>query len=168
VNFYWRCCVSGNGGVLCGDGRSSIRAPQFVLFAEQSFLNHDKMWRYARISIHCGWGAHLYYWIYPGVMVAVWRTCRVSGADLAELLTPQSGTGVMALKSRWCSPLRWPGLQPRRQRFDVREIVAINVIHIKRAVVVRGDGLGFRAKHPPGSVLINSILPRATLTITNS
>ena len=41
-------------------------------FAEQAFLNHDKMWRYARISkFIVGWGSHLYYWIYPGVMVAV-------------------------------------------------------------------------------------------------
>src|SRR5256885_7289414 len=41
-------------------------------FAEQSFLNHDKAWRYARLSkFIVGWGSHLYYWIYPGVMVAV-------------------------------------------------------------------------------------------------
>src|ERR1700760_4486958 len=41
-------------------------------FAEQSFLNHQKAWRYARLSkFIVGWGSHLYYWIYPGVMVAV-------------------------------------------------------------------------------------------------
>src|SRR6201990_3281444 len=41
-------------------------------FAEQSFLNHDKAWPYARLSkFIVGWASHLYYWIYPGVMVAV-------------------------------------------------------------------------------------------------
>src|SRR5450432_3667032 len=41
-------------------------------FAEQSFLNHEKMWPYARVSkFIIGWGSHLYYWVYPGVMVAV-------------------------------------------------------------------------------------------------
>ena len=41
-------------------------------FAEQSFLNHATAWRYARISkFIVGWGSHLYYWIYPGVMVGV-------------------------------------------------------------------------------------------------
>src|ERR1700756_2444687 len=41
-------------------------------FAEQSFLNHEKAWRYARLSkFIVGWASHLYYWIYPGVMVAV-------------------------------------------------------------------------------------------------
>ena len=41
-------------------------------FAEQAFLNHEKAWPYARLSkFIVGWGSHLYYWIYPGVMVAV-------------------------------------------------------------------------------------------------
>ncbi len=41
-------------------------------FAEQAFLNHEKAWKYARLmKFIVGWGSHLYYWIYPGVMVAV-------------------------------------------------------------------------------------------------
>src|SRR5438128_6645305 len=41
-------------------------------FAEQAFLNHDKAWRYARLSkFIVGWASHIYYWVYPGVMVGV-------------------------------------------------------------------------------------------------
>src|SRR5580658_5440552 len=41
-------------------------------FAEQSFLNHETAWKYARLSkFIVGWGSHLYYWIYPGVMTGV-------------------------------------------------------------------------------------------------
>src|ERR1700686_4545075 len=41
-------------------------------FAEQSFLNHETAWPYARLAkFIVGWGSHLYYWIYPGVMVGV-------------------------------------------------------------------------------------------------
>src|SRR5712691_8078846 len=41
-------------------------------FAEQSFLNHHAAWKFARLSkFIVGWASHLYYWIYPGVMVAV-------------------------------------------------------------------------------------------------
>src|ERR1700719_3652136 len=41
-------------------------------FAEQSFLNHEEHWKYARLAkFVVGWGSHLYYWIYPGVMVGV-------------------------------------------------------------------------------------------------
>src|SRR5215475_11143168 len=40
-------------------------------FAEQSFLNHERAWKYARLSkFVVGWASHLYYWVYPGVMVA--------------------------------------------------------------------------------------------------
>ena len=41
-------------------------------FAEQSFINHDTAWPYARLAkFIVGWGSHLYYWVYPGVMVGV-------------------------------------------------------------------------------------------------
>ena len=41
-------------------------------FAEQAFLNHSTAWRLARLSkFIVGWASHLYYWIYPGVMVGV-------------------------------------------------------------------------------------------------
>src|SRR5260370_5683006 len=41
-------------------------------FAEQSFLNHEKAWKDARLSkFIVGWGSQLLYWIYPGVMLAV-------------------------------------------------------------------------------------------------
>src|SRR5271154_5884870 len=41
------------------------------LFAEQAFLNATKAYRFARLAkFTIGWGAHLYYWVYPGAMVA--------------------------------------------------------------------------------------------------
>ena len=41
------------------------------LFAEQAFLNHSTHYRFARIAkFGIGWASHLYYWVYPGVMVA--------------------------------------------------------------------------------------------------
>src|ERR1700742_5332967 len=41
-------------------------------FAEQAFLSKTKAFRFARImKFMTGWASHLYYWIYPGVMVAV-------------------------------------------------------------------------------------------------
>src|SRR5258707_15778383 len=41
-------------------------------FAEKSFLNHEKPWKYARLSkFIVGLGSHLYYLVYPRVMVRV-------------------------------------------------------------------------------------------------
>ena len=40
-------------------------------YAEQALLSKDKFFKYARIvKFIVGWGSHLYYWVYPGVMVA--------------------------------------------------------------------------------------------------
>ncbi len=41
------------------------------LFAEKAFLNTTNAYKFARIAkFITGWASHLYYWVYPGVMVA--------------------------------------------------------------------------------------------------
>src|SRR6266567_3961942 len=41
-------------------------------FAEQAFLSKKQAFKWARISkFVVGWASHLYYWVYPGVMVGV-------------------------------------------------------------------------------------------------
>ena len=41
-------------------------------FAEQAFLSKTHAYKFARLSkFIIGWASHLYYWIYPGVMVGV-------------------------------------------------------------------------------------------------
>jgi len=41
-------------------------------FAEQAFLSKSKAFKYARVmKFIVGWASHLYYWVYPGVMVGV-------------------------------------------------------------------------------------------------
>src|SRR5580700_3505498 len=41
-------------------------------FAEQAFLSKKQAFKWARIyKFMVGWASHLYYWIYPGVMVCV-------------------------------------------------------------------------------------------------
>ena len=41
-------------------------------FAEQAFLSKTGAYRFARLAkFIVGWASHLYYWVYPGVMVGV-------------------------------------------------------------------------------------------------
>src|SRR5260370_9489156 len=41
------------------------------LFAEQAFLNTTHAYRFSRIAkFVIGWPSHLFYWVYPGVVVA--------------------------------------------------------------------------------------------------
>lgn len=58
-------------------------------FTEQAMLNEDKLSAFARLSkFVVGWISHLYYWVYPGVMVAMMATlivyiCQQFGIDLS-------------------------------------------------------------------------------------
>ena len=94
-------------------------------FAEQSFLNHDKAWSYARLSkFIVGWGSHLYYWIYPGVMVAVMGVLvgYLAGTIWPNFMSAANPGPVFMAIDRGGILLRG-GLdrQPRRKRLDGSE-----------------------------------------------
>src|SRR5215472_12902720 len=124
-------------------------------FAEQAFLNHDKAWRYARLSkFIVGWASHLYYWIYPGVMVAV---TGIFVGYVVGTLWPN------AMSASNPGPL-FMGLVAVLFSFGVAYIahrgvtgstgvnIAINVIQISALLVFSVMALGYRMNHPPGSV----------------
>src|SRR5207245_6399544 len=55
-------------------------------FAEQAFLSKSKAFKFARIAkFIVGWASHLYYWVYPGLMVGV--TALVVVSMLGQLCT---------------------------------------------------------------------------------
>ena len=123
-------------------------------FAEQSFLNHEKAWKYARLSkFIVGWGSHLYYWIYPGVMVGVTGIfCGYVVGTLWPNAMSASNPGPVFM-----------GLVAVVFSFGVAYIahrgvtgstavnVAINVIQISALLVFSVLALGYRMNHPPGS-----------------
>src|SRR5579862_4561588 len=127
-------------------------------FAEQSFLNHDKAWRYARLSkFIVGWASHLYYWIYPGVMVA---TMGILCGYLAGTLWPNfmsasnPGPIFMALVAIVFSfAVAW--IANRGVNGSTAVNIAINVIQISALIVFSVMALGYRMNHPPGTVAFN-------------
>ncbi len=53
-------------------------------FAEQAFLSKTHAYRFARIAkFMVGWASHLYYWVYPGLMVGV--TALVVGYMVGQI-----------------------------------------------------------------------------------
>src|SRR5271169_4434425 len=124
-------------------------------FAEQAFLNHDKAWPYARLmKFIVGWGSHLYYWIYPGVMVAV--TGLIVGY-LAGTLWPNfmsagnPGIPFMMLVAVLFS-FGVAYIAHRGVTGSTGVNIAINVIQISALLVFSVMALGYRMNHPPGSV----------------
>lgn len=124
-------------------------------FAEQSFLNHDAAWRYARLSkFIVGWASHLYYWIYPGVMVGV---MGILCGYLVGTLWPgfmnatNPGTAFMMLIAVVFS-FAVAYIAHRGVNGSTSVNIAINVIQISALVVFSVLALGYRMNHPPGSV----------------
>jgi amino acid transporter len=53
-------------------------------FAEQAFLSKKQAFKMARVSkFVVGWASHLYYWVYPGVMVGV--TAMIAGYMIGQI-----------------------------------------------------------------------------------
>jgi len=124
-------------------------------FAEQSFLNHDKAWRYARLAkFVVGWGSHLYYWIYPGVMVGV---IGVISGYLVGTLWPNfmsaSNPGPMFMMAvAIVSAFGVSYIAHRGVTGSTAVNIGINVIQISALIVFAVIALGYRVNHPPGSV----------------
>src|SRR3984893_13233916 len=124
-------------------------------FAEQSFLTHEKAWKYARLSkFIVGWGSHLYYWIYPGVMVGV---TGIFVGYVVGTLWPNSmsasnpGPIFMGLVAVVFS-LGVAYIAHRGVNGSTGVNIAINVIQISALIVFSVMALGYRMNHPPGSV----------------
>ena len=123
-------------------------------FAEQSFLNHDKHWRYARLSkFIVGWASHLYYWIYPGVMVAVTGIfCGYIVGTLWPNFMSASNPGTMfemavaVIFSLGVGYIAFRGVNG-----STAVNIAINVIQISALIVFAVLAIGYRLNHPPGS-----------------
>jgi amino acid transporter len=139
-------------------------------FAEQSFLNHDKAWRYARVSkFVVGWGSHLYYWIYPGVMVAVMGIlCGYLVGTLWPNFMSASNPGpifMMLVAVAFSFVVAY--IAHRGVTGSTAVNIAINVIQITALVVFSVMALGYRLNHPLGRKPFSLIRPRAKPTPTN-
>src|ERR1700749_121636 len=123
-------------------------------FAEQSFLNHEKAWPYARLAkFIVGWGSHLYYWVYPGVMVGV---IGVISGYLVGTLWPSfmsaSNPGpmfMMAVAIFFSFAVAY--IAHRGVNGSTSVNIAINVIQISALIVFAVPALAYRSSHPAGA-----------------
>src|ERR1700685_3217158 len=123
-------------------------------FAEQSFLNHETAWKYARLSkFIVGWGSHLYYWIYPGVMVAVTGViCGYVAGTLWPGFMSASNPGpmfMMLIAVVFSFLVAY--IAHRGVNGSTSVNIAINVIQISALIVFSVMAISYRISHPPGS-----------------
>jgi basic amino acid/polyamine antiporter, APA family len=123
-------------------------------YAEQALLSKDRFFKYARIvKFVVGWGSHLYYWVYPGVMVAV---TGVFVGYVVGFLYPNVMSGsnpgpvFMALVAILFSVfVGWIASKGAGASTAVN--LAINIVQISALMVFSVLAIGYRTGHPAGS-----------------
>jgi APA family basic amino acid/polyamine antiporter len=126
-------------------------------FAEQAFLNHDKAWKYARLmKFAVGWGSHLYYWIYPGVMVAVTGVfCGyVTGTLWPNFMSAANPGPMFMMLIAILFSFGVAYIAHRGVNGSTAVSIAINVIQISALIVFAVIAIGYRLNHAPGTVAL--------------
>ena len=127
-------------------------------FAEQSFLNHERAWKYARLSkFIVGWGSHLYYWVYPGVMCGVMGVlCGYLAGTLWPNFMSASLPGPVFMGLVAIATSFIVGYIAYRGVVGATSVnIAINVIQISALLVFSFMAIGYRMNHPAGTVAWN-------------
>jgi amino acid transporter len=124
------------------------------LFAEQAFLKTTHAYRFARIAkFVIGWASHLYYWVYPAVMVA---TMGVLVGYIVGTISPTTmnaaipGPVFMALVavifSYFVAYIAFRGVSG-----STNVAIAINAIQISALLFFAALAVAYRIGHPAGS-----------------
>jgi amino acid transporter len=126
-------------------------------YAEQALLSKDKVFKYARLAkFVVGWGSHLYYWVYPGVMVAVTglfvgyivgflHPTFMSGSNPGPVFTSLVAI-VFSFAVAW--------IAQKGANASTAVNLAINVVQISALVLFSILAFGYRVNHPDGAQAI--------------
>ncbi|HEY9156486.1 APC family permease [Candidatus Binatus sp.] len=124
------------------------------LFAEQAFLSKTHAYKFARVAkFVIGWSSHLYYWMYPGVMVA---TMGIMIGYIVGTLAPSTmnagipGPVFMAIIAIiFAYAVAWIAFQGVNGSTIVN--IGINGIQIVALLFFAALAIAYRVGHPAGS-----------------
>ena len=130
-------------------------------FAEQAFLSKKQAFKLARLSkFVVGWASHLYYWVYPGLMVGV--TAMIAGYMIGQIDSHFS-TGTHFSSSVPSPIFMWVfciffafGVSYIAYRGVVGSTgvgVAINITQIVALLIFSVMAIHHRTSHPEGSTM---------------
>jgi basic amino acid/polyamine antiporter, APA family len=125
------------------------------LFAEKAFLNTTHAYRFSRIAkFVTGWASHLYYWVYPGVMVATMGVMigyilgtLVPGAMNAGVPGPVFMAFIAIIFAYAVSYIAYRGVNG-----STNVNLAINIIQIAALLFFSALAISYRLGHPEGSI----------------
>ncbi len=123
-------------------------------YAEQALLSKSKAFRYARLfKFVVGWGSHLYYWVYPGVMVGVTGLFvgYVVGFLYPNFLSGSNPGPVFTALVAIAFSFGVAWIAQRGASASTAVNVAINVVQISALILFSILALGYRVNHPAGT-----------------
>src|SRR5208283_5246916 len=117
------------------------------LFAEQAFLSKTHAYRFARMAkFVIGWSSHLYYWMYPGVMVG-YIVGTVAPSTMNAGIPGPVFMAVVAIIFAYA--VAWIAFQGVNGSTLVN--IGINGIQIVALLFFSALAIAYRAAHPAGS-----------------
>jgi amino acid transporter len=123
-------------------------------FAEQALLSKKQAFKWARIAkFMVGWASHLYYWVYPGVMVGV--TALLVGYLMGQFFPSTFAAGYPSPIFMWgfCVIFAFgvAYIAFRGVGGTTGVNAAINIVQITALVIFSIMAITHRAKHAEGS-----------------
>ena len=123
-------------------------------FAEQAFLSKKQAYKWARVAkFMVGWASHLYYWVYPGVMVGV--TALLVGYIVGQFFPSTFAAGYPSplFMFMFCVifALGVAYIAFRGVGGTTGVNAAINVVQIGALVFFSALAIAHRVNHPEGS-----------------
>jgi len=119
-------------------------------FAEQAFLSKTKAFRFARIAkFVVGWASHLYYWVYPGVMVAVTAILvgYIAGQLFPSVFNSAVPSPLLMILFSIVFPFFVGYIAYRGINASTATNLALNVIQITALIVFTVIAIGYRLNH---------------------
>ncbi len=137
-------------------------------FAEAAFLEREEAfhYRFARLArFVVGWISHLYYWIYPGIMVAFTGTLAVYILGLFGItLTTPSEMAAAVLFAAITGLIAFRGISG-----STMTAIVINVVQLTALVAFSVLAIAFRFTHPELSYvhhdLASVVLPHSAMNV---
>ncbi len=131
-------------------------------FAEKAFLDKEEahLHRWARVAKYIvGWASHLYYWVYPGVMVAMMATMVVYIVALFNVALPPAVQVLIAvLFSFGTAYIAYRGITG-----STVISLGINIIQIAALVVVSVLAISYRLTNPEHVTFLHPTLASVAL-----
>ncbi len=125
------------------------------LFAEQAFLGKTHAYKFARIAkFVIGWASHLYYWVYPGVMVATMGVMigYIVGNIFPNAINPATPGPVFMALTAVIFSYAVAYIAFRGVTGSTMVNIAINGIQIVALLFFSALAIAYRLSHPAGSM----------------